>query len=189
MVNGIDIFHLDKPDWNSLKKAGVEFAYIKLTQGANITDSKGVGNVAAAREAGILVGVYHYLTPEGNAYAQYTNFVKQVQLCGGFDGMLPPALDVEGDRNNNISPMTKDGYVASAQAWLTDLEKDTGIRAVVYTYRSFAEEVIHGKLSTYPLWASSIHEPGNPSPFVGWGNNWLYHQFTTTGAGNGIPIF
>ncbi|MHB8994559.1 MAG: glycoside hydrolase family 25 protein [Armatimonadota bacterium] len=188
-ILGIDIYHGNGThNWPALYKAGVRFAYVKLSQGASLKDPRGVSNVAAARAAGVIVGAYHYFSPASNAGAQYENFKEQVALCGGFDGMLPPALDVEGDMHQKIAPMTSEQYTTSALAWLSYLENDTGIRGVVYTYKSFASEIIKGKLAGYRLWASSIHEAGKPSSFVGWGDQWFLHQWTTTGAPNGVPV-
>lgn len=193
LVTGVDVYHEDRPDMAALKAKGCGFVAVKITQGATIKDSMAGAFIREARAAGLLVMPYHYFTPTGDATAQWQNFRETVQeVAGGFEGMLVPALDVEGDKNNQVAPMSGEGYARSALVWLSLLEAEVGVKGVVYTYPSFATEYLKVWLSGYPLWISSVgeaHPAGKPkSPITGWGTKWMFHQWTTTGAGNGIAV-
>jgi lysozyme len=189
-VYGIDIHHRDKPDWKALAKAGVQFAYIKLSEGCSWVDPKGVDNVKAAQDAGLLVGAYHYFLPDGMPVSQFRNFCGQVDKAGGFEGMLLPALDVEGDKDGKIGIIGPTSYVADAWTWLKSLEQVIGTKPVVYTYKAFAQNYIFSALCNYPLWASSFTKegPGHPAKFTGWNDKWTFHQYTTTGDPNPLGI-
>ena len=192
-VFGVDVYHGDgKINWKALVKKGVQFAYVKVSQGAAFVDPRGIDNIKAAQDAGIIAGPYHYLWPEGGAVDQYDNFRAVIDRLGGMEGLLLPALDVEGDQNNSISPLTATQYTARAIGWLILFENEFGVKPVVYTYPSFAQDYIFGRLSAYPLWASSFTNagPGFPARFADWDHSWTFHQYTTTGKPNplGIPI-
>ena len=189
MVYGIDIHHKDKPDWKALAKAGVQFAYIKLSEGCSWVDPKGVDNIKAAQDAGLLVGAYHYFLPDGKPLAQFGNFCGQVDKAGGFEGMLLPALDVEGDKHGKVEPLTSTTYASDAALWVRNMEKNIGRLPVVYTFRSFSDG-IGSWLNGCPLWASSFTKegPGHPAKFTGWNDKWTFHQYTTTGDPNPLGI-
>lgn len=189
MVFGIDVHHRDKPDWKALAKAGVQFAYIKLSEGCSWVDPKGVDNVKAAQDAGLLVGGYHYFLPDGMPLSQLGNFCGQVDKAGGFEGMLLPALDVEGDKNGKVAPLSYTAYSSDAAYWATTMKKEIGRFPVVYTFKSFADSVGNW-LSHCPLWASSFTKqgPGHPAKFTGWNDKWAFHQYTTTRNPNPLGI-
>ena len=73
MLKGIDVSTVQGTiAWSKVKRAGVDFAMIKASQGRgesattkNLTvfkDSQFVKNISSAYAAGIACGVYHYFT-------------------------------------------------------------------------------------------------------------------------------
>src|ERR1700677_3355012 len=93
-VPGIDVSHYQGDiDWHAVAASGVKFAYIKATEGAAYIDPSFAQNVVGAQAAGVLVGVYHFLTA-GDWLAQASNFLEtaRAQLSGP---ILPSALDIE----------------------------------------------------------------------------------------------
>ena len=73
--------------------AGVDFAYIKATQGAGYINPFAPQQVRALRAAGVHVGLYHFLTVTDSLGDQLHNFATYAQSLGG--SQLPPALDSE----------------------------------------------------------------------------------------------
>lgn len=90
---GIDVSHHQGAalDFTAMRREGVEFAFIKATEGATFVDSRFVTNVARARAAGLLVGAYHYVRSNASATAQAEHVRRTVPLD------VPVVLDVEAN--------------------------------------------------------------------------------------------
>lgn len=193
MIYCVDAFHEEEPDCAALAAAGVALLSGKISDGAHARyHDWAARTMAAAHAAGLLFQAYHYFEPDGNAADQFNNFWGALGDVGGMDGLLVPALDVEGDNNNECPHLSGVDYERSALKWLALLEEKTGRKGIVYTYPSLINEHLNGAqlLAPYPLWLSSVgkqHPPGKPASVTGWGGNWLFHQYSTTG-GNGIAL-
>ena len=60
---GIDVSHHQGPiDWTALPVQGVDFAYIKATEGGDHRDTRFAENWRASRAAGVRRGAYHFFT-------------------------------------------------------------------------------------------------------------------------------
>ncbi len=186
MLRGVDVSHWDGDiDWAEAKDAGLAFASIKLSQGCNIIDSMAAHNVAGCRAVGLPIIPYHYYYPGQTAESQWDKFHDAIEVCGGWDGMLCAALDVEGDASNKLRGVTPGSYIGGALGWLRCLEKEIGQHGWVYTYPSFASTHHVGiTLGAYPLWAAS-YSGKKPAPFSGWGG-WSIWQYTDQGEWPGI---
>jgi GH25 family lysozyme M1 (1,4-beta-N-acetylmuramidase) len=92
MAEGVDLYGLYNKvtDWNAVRAAGIEFAWVKLSDGN--TDRDDYGYVAAGRSVGIVMGGYHYAQP-GDPVAQANRLVDRCAAYGALD--LAPALDLE----------------------------------------------------------------------------------------------
>lgn len=93
---------VDLSNWNglisdqqarALRAAGIDFAYVLLTDGASFKNPDAPQQVAALRRAGIVVGFYHFLRPVETNADQILDFVTYAHGCGGTT--LPLALDAE----------------------------------------------------------------------------------------------
>lgn len=189
MIQGIDVSHYQgNIDWGKVAKAGIKFAYVKASQGATIQDAKADDYVDGAKAAGLLVGLYHYFTPTGDAGAQYRNFMSVAEKCGGLQGMLVPALDVEGDVHNGLGDMSGADYASSALAWLSYIGKSVTKKCIVYTFPSFSAKLQY-KLGGSPLWCASYPSlsftNGAMNGFPGW-DNWTIWQYSDKGSIKGI---
>ena len=92
-TQGIDVSHHQGAiDWARLPAQGVDFAYIKATEGGNHRDSRFLENWSAARRAGIARGAYHFFTLCRSGRDQAANFIATVPLD---PEALPPAVDLE----------------------------------------------------------------------------------------------
>ena len=61
---GIDVSHYQGDiDWNIVvKNANISYAYLKATEGATLVDDTYEKNLREAKNAGLLVGSYHFLS-------------------------------------------------------------------------------------------------------------------------------
>jgi GH25 family lysozyme M1 (1,4-beta-N-acetylmuramidase) len=84
MILGIDVCHWDvNVNWGTLKSNGVEFVFIKATQGNYLTDPMLNKHCADANKAGLIVGLYHWCDPIVKASSQAAYFLNAVS---GFNG-------------------------------------------------------------------------------------------------------
>lgn len=69
----------------------------KASEGSNFKDSYFAPNITAAREAGgIVLGAYHFMLGDADPVAQAHNFLAQLALVGGPQGLII-AIDVESE--------------------------------------------------------------------------------------------
>jgi GH25 family lysozyme M1 (1,4-beta-N-acetylmuramidase) len=150
---------------------GVEFAYIKASEGATMVDSGWVVNSRAAARAGLPFGAYHVLEPLADPTAQAQLFASVARDAG----TLPPVLDFELAKG-----LRAGDALARAVAFLDTIEAAWGRRAVVYTGPSFIAGLVSlggaataaplKALATRPLWVAhyGVPAPKVPAPWTDW---------------------
>lgn len=193
---GIDVSHHNGTiDWNKVKAAGVNFVFIKASEGLTLGDDQFATNVARARSLGIPAGAYHFFIPTSSVAQQVTNFCNQVGSLQ--PGDLPPVLDAEvpsrwvtdptaaADMHVAWQPMTVDQRVAKIIEWMDGVEKRLGVRPILYASTSFVRDTLGGssKLLKYRLWlANYAPSPTVPAPY----STWDFWQDSETGTIAGI---
>lgn len=162
LTYGIDV-SADQSEELPGSMPGVEFAFIKATEGHTYTSPTQSAQASAARHAGRAVGFYHFLWP-GNIQTQAEYFVTQ---CASVPGDVL-AVDWE---------TTEDGTAASCD------EKDEMLRAVkrlrpnhrviLYCNTDFW---FHHDTDSYAgdgLWIADYTNAGRPRIKAGW----KFHQY------------
>lgn len=151
-VFGVDVSsYQGEVDWTALARQGVDFAFIKATEGSSLVDRRFAQNWANARAAGVTVGAYHFFSYDSPGETQADNFIAQVPAV---EGALPPVVDIEfyGDKLQN--PPTREEVKAILEPLLARLEAHYGQKPILYvTYRSY-NWFIKGDYDAYPLWVT-----------------------------------
>lgn len=90
---GLDLSHHNSAslDFAQCRREGIEFIFLKSTEGASFVDSAFSLNLAEARAAGQLVAAYHYVRSNATAAAQVDNVRRVVPLD------VPVIPDVEAN--------------------------------------------------------------------------------------------
>ena len=98
---GLDISHHQDLglDLAAARRDGIEFVFIKATEGATFVDPEFSANVAEARAAGQLVAAYHYVRANATAADQCANIDRTIPRD------VPVILDVE--RNSGSLNLTR----------------------------------------------------------------------------------
>jgi lysozyme len=150
---GVDMasFHAREADFPALKQRGVQFVYIKATQGANSTDVKAADFAARARQSGLKVGLYHFFTG-ADAAAQLANFSSRLS---DIPWDLPPVIDCEEEPLSKAVPTD---YVSRVESLATGLQERFGVKPIIYTGRNFADAHLDERLSKYPLFVASYNQ-------------------------------
>jgi len=175
-VIGIDVSAYQKEiDWKGLEKEGVEFAFIKATEGTTFVDETFEYNWEEANRTGMKVGAYHFLTYTSEGQTQAANFINTV---GRKWGMMPPVVDVEFYDEFVDSPPSKEEMYEILDPLLEILEDKYNRKPIIYTNADIYKKYISDKYDEYPVWISSPDEiPDKLSD----DREWLFCQFTFSG--------
>ena len=184
-VHGIDISrHNLFIDWKVVKRSGVDFAFIKATEGRDDKDVRFDEFWKATRQAGIPRSAYHFFYFCAPPEAQADNYIRRVPKS---HSSLPPILDVEW--NPDSPTCTKRPPAATVvnvlQRWLRRIEGHYKQKPIIYTTPDFYEEnFADGSLPGYQYWLRSVKaEP----KFIYGKRPWVFWQYTGTGSIPGIP--
>jgi lysozyme len=172
----LDLSHWQRvTDWGAVRAAGIAAVILKATQGSGWTDPTFLARVLAAREAGLLVGAYHFLDAS-DPEAQAAHFVAVA-------GALPVlALDIEA---NHLPGGTVS--VGQAAEMAMRVAARTGRAPLVYIGRYGPDGRGTGLPNTVlarcPLWLPFYGTA--PVSAAGWDRPTLW-QYTNAGSVPGI---
>lgn len=178
VTRGIDVsYHQDRVDWRRVREAGIEFAFIRLSDGLTFDDPRFHANWDGARRAGIARGAYQFFRPEESATAQAD---RMIAALARDPGELAPVIDVEvtGDR----APAQ---LARAIRAWVDRVRAKTGREPIIYTSPAFwRDHVGSADLTSQPLWLAHYTDgcPRIPTPWT----RWTFWQHSETGAVPGI---
>lgn len=130
-ICGVDLSaHNGTPDFDSLSNAGIDFVYLKASEGVDFRDPAFVRNYAAARRVGIPVGAYHFFRFDCDGRRQAINALRATEGCT-FD--LPIAIDVE--ESGNPAQSATELVISRLQAMIAHLQ-GAGRKVIVYTNKN-----------------------------------------------------
>ncbi len=165
MKRGIDVStYQGDIKWAQVKADGIDFAFIKATQGRsvsnpslrNFTDSKFAANIVNANRWGIRIGVYHYLTAvtvsEAMQEAEY--FLSAIAPYRSIIDLWA-AVDVEDSR----SPKDKTLMAQIVNTFCSRVDAE-GYRPMVYTNHDWLTNKI-GNVSHWDLWLALWRNKAN----------------------------
>lgn len=192
MLLGIDVSHHQSGiDWGRVAASGIAFCFCRATYGIR-GDHEFVHHFRNARAAGLVTGAYHFLRfhDRMSAEAQAQAFLESLAEAGAATGpMLAPALDLEDNgRYDEVvdTNAERQAYAGLAMKWLEIVEADLGRTAIIYTTRSFFNQIGNPPgFGIRPLWVAhytSRPSPGLPAPW----SRYLFWQFTEGGQVPGI---
>lgn len=182
-VHGVDVSRFQTSvDWQTARANGVNFAFIKATEGGDMVDPmfkehwRGAGAAGVAR--GAYLFYYHCRAPEEQARW----FFKHVPKT---PGGLPPVLDMEWTPTSPTCTIRRDADVIRADAavivqMMTD---HYGTAPILYTTGDFFEDNALWKLDGVEFWLRSVAaHPSDRYP----GQHWAFWQYTSTGEVPGM---
>ena len=150
---GIDVSHYQgRIDWAALPEQGVDFAYIKASEGGDLRDETFAANWAGARRAGIARGGYHYFTMCRSGADQAANFI--ASLPAEADA-LAPAIDLE-DMSECAGRFSREGFHAELARFIAAVEAHYRKPVLLYLTREFDETYGVSARVRRPLWLRSI---------------------------------
>jgi lysozyme len=180
-TEGIDVsYYQGSISWNTVAASGIEFAFIRVSDGLDYPDSRYQENWSGAQDAGVIRGTYQYFRVGQDATAQAEYLLDQMGSLE--EGDLPPVIDVENYGNEGYSSNEVTDAVGE---WISVIEDELGVPPIIYTsYGAWSSMSGSSDFRDYPLWAANWHAacPLIPDQW----SDWYFWQYSATGSVAGI---
>lgn len=182
IYNGIDVSEYQGyVNYNLVKESGIDIVYIRSSEGTNFIDPYFRENYNNAKNAGLKVGFYHYVTSRSVEEA----VIEADYFASVIDGTSPDcllAMDFE-----YFGGLSSFEVNAISRAFLERLESVTGKRAIVYSDAYNAGNVFDSSISNYPLWIAE-YGVNEPELYRNW-SAWTGFQYSDVGRISGIDAY
>jgi lysozyme len=177
-VRGVDVSsYQGRIDWAVIAGQGVDFAWIKSTEGSGSEDPAFARNWEDARRTDLVVGAYHFLSFDSPGETQADNVIATVPREPGTLGV---AVDVELYGRYRDRPPSRARVRAILDPLLARLEEHYGRPPVLYVTAPVYRDVIQGAYAENPIWISSIVLPPHLAD-----RRWTMWQHSHTGRLDG----
>ncbi|MEA2708457.1 MAG: lysozyme [Phycisphaerales bacterium] len=200
-VQGIDVSQWQGTmNWTTAYNAGNRFTFAKATQGTTAVDPQFTTNRTAAKNAGLLIGFYHFATPDNitdaNADGRYDDAVAEAEWfysnAGAYmgTGYLKPVLDLE----SNPGGLTNTQLSKFANDFCWRMQALSGQDPIIYCNTNYAANVYNSTVNVHDLWIANWNETSYGHPVNGTGNppsgvwpagSWDFWQYSADGNGQG----
>ncbi|MDP3262594.1 MAG: GH25 family lysozyme [Tabrizicola sp.] len=182
-VHGIDLSRFQTGvDWPTARANGVNFAFIKATEGGDLVDPMFDSHWRGAGVAGVKRGAYHFFYHCRPAAEQARWYIRHVPRT---PGALPPVLDMEWTPTSPTCTIRRDGATIREEAriFIDIVARHYGQRPLIYTTVDFYEDTELWRLSGVEFWLRSV--AAHPNDRYD-GQSWSFWQYTSTGLVPGI---
>jgi GH25 family lysozyme M1 (1,4-beta-N-acetylmuramidase) len=169
VIKGIDVSSFQSADYGT---KGMDFVFIKITEGRSYTNPKWVEQRQTGRDAGLVTGFYHFVRP-GSMTAQADYFMSKINLVKG--DIL--ALDWE---DPGVSCADKDTWIKYVQ------KHRPHTRVLLYCNRDYWLNRDTTSFAGDGLWIAQYNgNPGHP----GIKHAWRLHQYTSDPVDTNVADF
>ena len=149
-IHGIDVSKFQGDiDWNQVAGSGVQFAWIKASEGGDHADARFEANWEGAKAAGVPHGAYHFVYWCRPPMEEMANFEQSAPVE---PDALPPVLDVEATPTSRTCHrhLTQAGAIPTCRSCWTRWNATTA----------------SGRSSTRPSTSTRRSSPTAPSPTI-----------------------
>lgn len=161
MLRGIDVSSHQSSSYGT---DGLSFVFVKATEGRTYTNPKLAAQTKRARDAGLVVGFYHFLWP-GNLTAQAEYFVSKAPERAG--DILAVDWETTSD-GTHASNAEKDSFIRKVKALRPNC------KVVLYCNRDYWLNIDTTSYAGDGLWIADYVTAGKPRIKA----KWRFHQYT-----------
>jgi len=178
-VKGIDVSaYQGLIDWAAARADGVEYAFIRFSDGTRYLDAQFDRNWDATKAQGVLRGAYQFFRPDQDPIAQADLLLTRI---ANSPGDLPPVIDVEAA--GGLDPAA---VAAAVRAWIDRVRPVIQREPIIYTgFYFWRDQVGAADMTASPLWHAQYTTADCPNIAPPW-PDWAFWQYTATGAVAGI---
>ena len=179
-VKGIDVsYYQGDIDWSAVAGDGVEFAFIRVSDGTTYVDPRFDAYWAGSRAAGIVHGAYQFFRPGEDPIAQADLLLAAMGPMQPDD--LPPVIDVEASGGLSSAEVAD-----RVRQWTDYVSAAIGRAPSVYTGKYFWDDSVGATdLGGLPLWHAQYTSASCPDLAATW-SDWAIWQYTSSGKIAGI---
>lgn len=179
-VRGIDVSKWQGAiHWGKVKRSGVRFAFIRVSDGLDNPDPTFSANWRAARRVAVTRGAYQYFRPDQDPVQQADLLIKRMGPLRRGD--LPPVLDLE-----TSGGLSERQVIARVNKWIARVKLATGVRPIIYSNAKSWREITGDtrRWRRSPLWVAhfDVRCPDTPRAW----RRWSFHQHSDAGTVPGI---
>jgi len=200
-LQGVDVASFQHPNgaainWGQVASAGIQFAAVKVTEGAYYQNPYALSDLAQAGAAGLSVMAYAFAIPNGDG-ASASPVVQAdyvLNYLAGAGGPLPRImLDIEydpyvsTDHTNECYGLSKSAMVTWIAQFDAEVQARTGQDPIIYTPPPWWQTCTGGAsgFRQVPVWVPDYSGGSSPTLPPGW-TNWAFWQYTSSGTVSGI---
>jgi lysozyme len=180
-VKGMDVsYYVTSIDWAAAHQAGIDFAFVRVSDGGSFIDPMFPTYWAGAKASGVIRGAYQFFRPAEDPIAQADLLLEKM---GPLEpGDLPPVIDVEVSGGLSTAQVA-----ASVRAWVAHVTEAIGRPPIIYA-GLYAWHDLAGSadMTTSPLWIAQYTSAPCPSIPAPW-TRWMFWQYSPIGSVAGIP--
>lgn len=171
-VRGVDVSRYQgEIDWPVLARQGIDFAFIKATEGSGLVDPRFAANLAGATAAGLRVGAYHFFSFESGGATQADNVIGTVPASGD---LLPVAIDLEFYGEFWAGPAPAADVRRELRVLIDRLTDHYGRTPIVYTTGLEYDRYLSGAFPEIEIWIRDVWR----TPSLPDGRSWTFWQFS-----------
>lgn len=153
-VRGVDVSRYQGDiDWPVLAGQGIDFAFIKATEGSTLVDPRFAANLDGATAAGLRVGAYHFFSFESGGATQADNVIRTVPAA---DDLLPIAIDLEFYGDFWVRPAPVEDVRRELRVLLDRLAAHYGRMPIIYTTGQEYGRYVSGAFPGVEIWIRDV---------------------------------
>ena len=173
-VRGIDVSrHNGDIDFKKVAQSGIDFVFIKASEGISHRDTLFSRNLREAERAGLKTGAYHFFRFDRDGVSQAINFLGAVGHRHTDMGLV---IDVEQAGNPSGIPKEE---IKKQLTSMVEYMNLLGYRIMIYTNNDGYYDYIADTLPGFPLWICRFQE--NPIHA-----EWTFWQYDHHGRVDGV---
>ena len=154
-VAGIDVSkHNGKIDFEKVAADDYQFVFIKASEGKTYQDEAFERNYQGARDAGLMVGAYHFFRKNRTGEEQAANLLGVIK---GKPLDLPLVIDLEDDWGNGATTSRETALQRVLE--MISILSGKGYDVMIYTNLDGYEKYYKGMMGDYDLWLCSFTSP------------------------------
>ena len=155
-IKGVDVSSYQGViDWNVLSSEGIDFAYIKATEGSSTVDRCFEANWQAASKTGLRIGAYHFFSFESSGENQARLFCNTVDTV---PDMLPPVIDVEFYGHfHDENDINIDEVKINLRSMVDILTEHYGVKPIIYVSSETYNLIVKDGFSDCGIWYRSVY--------------------------------
>ena len=157
-IKGVDVSSYQGDiDWDVLAGQGIDFAYIKATEGSSTVDRCFEANWLNASKTDLRIGAYHFFSFESSGEKQAALYCSTVESV---PDMLPPVIDVEFyGRFHGVNDIDVNAVKKELRSMIDILTEHYGVKPVIYVSSDTYESIVRDDFRDCGIWYRSVYKP------------------------------